>query len=137
MNTIDMNTSLRHGSLKARVLHLFDTHMVIKVTDGLLGICAGKTYLIDLKTMHDQEGDLWRIEEPYRRWVNVYTDGFGRTEHKSFEQATHATQYGRVRIGIIEVSYLDGQVVGQSMIATEPTMRDRGVEPHNPFAAAA
>lgn len=98
----------------------------------------GYVYAVDKDTMRDQSNDPWAFTPPVTEtteWVNVYADGtVGTNTHADFETAVNATQFGRVRIGIIERVRRNGGIVAAKVHPTTPQLRDRNVTAHNPFA---
>lgn len=134
MNELKVGTKLLlfFGGLTAKVVYRGSDGVIIETPRGRL-------FKVDPVTMKDHEGDVWKIDRPTPTYTyqNIYSNGFGRSEHRTEETAFHATQYGRIRLGYLKRGYVDHAVVSEEIVPTEPRLRDHGVEPHNPYADAA
>lgn len=122
---------LGQHSLTAEVIATNDYEFVLKANET-----AGNFYVVRKDILEDQDGDLWvKIEPETVYYRNVYLDGLGYTLHPTYDQAFYGTKFCRTRIGIQKVTQRGGLTVNAEIIPTEPRLRTRYCEAHNPFAA--
>lgn len=123
--------TLTCGGLEATIKAESSDHFYAHVSPNYV-------YSVAKDTMRDQSNDTWTFAPPApetTEWVNVYADGTtGDTCHDNFETAVNSTQFGRVRIGIIERVRRNGGIVAAKVHSTTPQLRNRNVVAHNPFA---
>lgn len=120
------------GSLEGEVIAENRHQYVVK------GGLYGSFFLLDRRTLRDQDGDLWSPEPPAPvvRWFNVYDDGsFGTTAHASFEDALDHSRCDKTRIGVMEKVYERGIVTSSKLHSTTPQRRSSAnPEGVNPYA---